>query len=391
MTPGFITISLFWFFYMAGLGLIFPYQSLYFQQNLGLSGAQLGLALAMHPLIGIVSSPLWGQWADRTGKRRMCLFILTIGSATGYILVSRASDFSLLLIYIAFLSFFSAPAMSVSSSLSFAVLGKTNAGQFGHIRVWGTIGYLIMIILFPQLLTALGNNDGAGQTENLSLIFPMAAAFCVLASIILLRVPASRSVTVRAQKGDFKKLLTLVSYIKLLVLAFFAFGLLSGPIVIFPIFVVAKGGDIETISRLWIPMLILEIPLIYFAGAGLRQMGARGLIALGISCDGLRWLITAVAPNLSWIFGIQLLHGVVVAGLIIGMQLYVEEKVPENLRVTGQTLLGAVMGSGAVISHLWTGVVLEHLGTNMPYLIAGSMSIFLGICTWFFLEKSATR
>ena len=66
MNPGVAPIAIFWFLYMAGLGVIFPYLSLYFQENVGLTGTQLGLALAMHPLMGIVASPFWGQWADRT-------------------------------------------------------------------------------------------------------------------------------------------------------------------------------------------------------------------------------------------------------------------------------------------------------------------------------------
>ena len=149
--------------------------------------------------------------------------------------------------------------------------------------------------------------------------------------------------------------------------------------------IIARGGAIETVSHLWIPMLLLEIPLIWFAGAGLRRMGARGLIAAGIALDGARWLATALAPGLTWIFGIQLLHGAVVVGLIIGMQLYVEGEVPERLRVTGQTLLGTMMSLGAVLSHLWAGLALERLGADAPYLIAGPVALVLGIAAWFFL------
>ena len=391
MPLGFVPISLFWFLYMAGLGVIFPYQSLYFQENLGLSGTQLGIALAMHPLIGIIAAPIWGTWSDRTGKRKVCLLILAIGSAAGYFLVSSAEIFSTLLLFMCILAFFSAPAMSVATSLSFAILGKTQSHQFGHIRVWGTIGYLIMIVLFPIIFQMPGSEIEGSELGILKLIFPIAAFMCALSALVLFWIPTSKSISVRAKKGDFQKLLKLSPYLKLLGLAFLAFGLLAGPIVIFPVFVVAKGGDVETISRLWIPMLLLEVPLIYFAGSGLRRVGARGLIAFGISCDGLRWLITATASSLPIIFGIQLLHGAVVAGLIIGMQLFVENEVPDKIRVTGQALLGATMGLGAVISHLWFGFTLEHLGADMPYLITGTVAILLGLAAWFILDIKPRR
>ena len=391
MIPGTAPIAFFWFFYMAGLGVIFPYLSLYFQENAGLSGTQLGLALAMHPLMGIIASPFWGQWADRTGKRRGALFLLASGAAVGYCLVPYASSFPILLLCLAFLSAFAAPAMAVASSLSFAVLGAGGASRFGRVRVWGTVGYLVMVIAFPAMLAWTGGDAAVvGSTRGLALIFPVAAALSLSAACVLFRVPRSETISVRARREDLGVLLRQSSYRRLLVMAFLAFGLLSGPIVLFPVFVVERGGTIETVSRLWIPMLLLEVPLIYYAGAGLRRMGARGLIAAGIALDGTRWLITAIAPGLIWIFGVQLLHGAVVVGLIIGMQLYVEAEVPARLRATGQTVLSTVMSIGAVLSHLWAGAALEHWSANAPYLIAGPLSIVLGACAWFFLHAQVT-
>jgi len=390
MNPGVAPVAVFWFLYMAGLGVIFPYLSLYFQENAGLTGTQLGLALAMHPLMGIIASPLWGQWADRSGRRRGAVFLLALGSALGYFLVPHASSFPVLLLCLAFLSAFAAPAMALASSLSFAVLGEGGAARFGRVRVWGTVGYLMMILAFPSLLARMGGDASVvGSTRGLDLIFPIAAILCLSAAVVLLWVPSSKAISVRARREDLGVLLRQSSYLRLLVLAFLAFGLLSGPIVLFPVFVVERGGTIETVSRLWIPMLLLEVPLIYYAGAGLRRVGARGLIAGGIACDGARWLVSALAPSLFWIFGIQLLHGAVVVGLIIGMQLYVEGEVPARLRATGQAVLGTVMSLGAVLSHLWAGAALEHLGASAPYLISGPISIGLGIYAWFFLRAEA--
>ena len=387
MKPGVVPIGMFWFLYMAGLGVIFPYLSLYFQQNAGLSGSQLGLALAMHPLMGIIASPLWGQWADRSGHRRGVLCLMACGASLGYFLVPYMSSFTSLLFCLAFLSAFTAPTMAIASSISFAVLGEGGAARFGQVRVWGTVSYLIMIISFPALLAFMGGDASViGSTRGLELIFPVAAIMCAGAAIVLLGVPSSNAVSVRAKREVLGVLMRQSSYQRLLIMAFLAFGLLTGPIALFPVFVVDRGGTIETVSRLWIPMLLLEIPLIYYAGAGLRRVGARGLIATGIALDGARWLVTALAPNLFWIFGIQLCHGAVVVGLIIGMQLYVEGEVPARLRATGQTVLGAVMSIGAVVSHLWAGAALEHWGANAPYLISGPISIGLGLSAWFFLR-----
>lgn len=387
MKRGSVEMSLFWFLYMSGLGVIFPYLSLYLQQHAGLSGTQLGVALAMHPLMGIFVSPFWGQWADRTGRRKAALGFLACGGAIGYAIVPFADNLFSLLLSLAFLSAFTAPAMAVASSLSFAVLGTGGAGHFGKIRVWGTVGYLLIILLFPYFVESMGGQPSvAGSTSGLQFIFPLAAVLSLLSALALIKVPSVGAISLRARKEDFYALLRQPSYIRLLVLAFFAFGLLAGPIVLFPVFVTSRGGSVATISQLWIPMLLLEIPLILFAGLGLRRLGARGLISAGIACDGMRWLVSALAPTLAWVFGVQLLHGIVVVGLIIGMQLYVEGEVPEALRVTGQTVLGTVMSLGSVLSHLWAGFMLENFGPSAPYLVSGPASIALGLAAWFFLR-----
>jgi hypothetical protein len=89
-------------------------------------------------------------------------------------------------------------------------------------------------------------------------------------------------------------------------------------------------------------MLALEIPLVAFSGATLERFGARLLLGMRAFAGGARWLVCGLAPGLVWVWPAQLLHGVVVAGLVIGAPLYVE---PQELRSMAQTsLAGLVLG-----------------------------------------------
>ena len=56
-----------WFFGLGALGLHLPYYSLYLRENAGLDGSEVGLVLALMPLVGMLGQPFWGQLADRTG------------------------------------------------------------------------------------------------------------------------------------------------------------------------------------------------------------------------------------------------------------------------------------------------------------------------------------
>ena len=48
------------FLYFAGLGVFFPFYTLYLRENAGLSGTEVGIVLATLPLVGMVAQT--GQW-----------------------------------------------------------------------------------------------------------------------------------------------------------------------------------------------------------------------------------------------------------------------------------------------------------------------------------------
>ena len=104
-----IPLTAFWFVYFGSLGIFFPYFSLYLRENAGLSGTQVGLVLAISPLVGMIAQPVWGQIADRTGARARTLAFLTVGTAIGYLLLGRASGFWPIVAATAFLALVGTP------------------------------------------------------------------------------------------------------------------------------------------------------------------------------------------------------------------------------------------------------------------------------------------
>ncbi len=78
-----VVMALVWLFGLGGLGVWFPFISLYLDENLGLSGTQLGMAIALIPLMGILAQPFWGQITDRSGTRARVQAQIAIRSACG--------------------------------------------------------------------------------------------------------------------------------------------------------------------------------------------------------------------------------------------------------------------------------------------------------------------
>jgi PPP family 3-phenylpropionic acid transporter len=137
----------------------------------------------------------------------------------------------------------------------------------------------------------------------------------------------------------------------------------------------------DTVSAMWVLMLLVEVPLIAFSGAGLQRLGERGLLGVGVLAGALRWTVCGLTNDWHLLYLTQLLHGVVVTGLMLGAPLYLEAVVPERLRSTGQGLLAMIgVGCGGILSNVLSGWLLDHVGPAAPYLFGGLTAFVLGVC-----------
>lgn len=376
-------LAAFWYLYMCGWGIFFPYYSLYLKDEIGLGDGHVGLVMAMIPLVGLLAQPFWGQLADQTGKRRLVLTVIATGTglACGGLLL--ASDLVTALLGTAVFALFSTSVLPMATSTTLATVGREGIGRFGMIRMWGTLGFLTMVILFPRFL---GHMDGRAPDvwpwHGLAWMYPATGFFLIAGAAVAVTLPETSALALRSRPGDTRRLLRHPPMVRLLILAFTAHLFLQGSINFFPLFIRHLGGDVNTIGNMWIFMLILEIPLVGFSGRTLRRLGARGLLTVGLLAEGLRWTVCAFTSNLSLITAVQLLHGVSVAGVLVGASLYLEQAVPERLRSTGQAILAAVsFGAGAILSNAAFGWLFGQFGPVVPYAMAGFGALILGLLT----------
>ena len=380
------SISLFWFAFFGALGIFFPYYSLYLKENAGLTGTQLGLILSVMPLVGIVAQPFWGQVADRTGARGRVVAFLSMVSAAGFVLLGLAQGFVLILLAAVFLACFSTPVIPLSVSVALAAFRRSGPHAYGFARAWGTVGFLASVLIFPMALDrvqqwqGLSPAPGGPSEPGLGVMFLGTAAIVLLASAIGLALPREGLASLRAVRGEWRTLLRRGPMRRMLVFAFCAYLFVTGPMGLLPVYVRAHGGTLETVQNMWILMLIVEIPLILCTGMGLKRIGARGLLAAGVLAGGVRWTVCGLTANAYWIYPVQMLHGVMVTGLMMGGPLYVDRVAPGRLRSTAQGLVAmAGLGIGGIASNTAAGWLLDNVSANAPYLIGGVGALVVGL------------
>lgn len=392
-----VPLTLFWFTYMGSLGIVFPYFSLYLKEDAGLSGAEIGLILAMPPLMGMFAQPFWGRVADRTGARSRILVWLSLISSLGYLALGMADGFLAILLTTAILSLFSTAILPITTSVSLAVLREAGLHAFGYVRAWGTIGYFIVVVVFPwiveryQAAHGLYAAAGTSAAPALHVMFPVTAALVFSSTAAGFFLPRTGVVALHASRGDWRELLRNPPYLRLLLFSLVANLLLYGPMWLFPIYVRARGGDVATIRGMWIVMLVFEIPLVLATGSGLKRFGSRGLLAAGVLAGGLRWLLCAGITDVYWLYPVQALHGLTVVGLILGSPLYLDDVAPEKLRSTAQGILSMVsVGIAGILSNIGAGWLIQHAGIDLLYWVSGIGCIVLGGMVGALLPSTAT-
>ena len=366
-----LVLSLYWFFILGALGVFFPFYAAYLADDIGLGGTEIGLVMALIPLVGMAAQPTWGRVADLSGSRTTTLSILSFGAAFGYALLDRADGFASVALGTAALAFFAGAVIPSCVAVSFALLEKRSVHAFGLVRVWGTVGFMVGVIGYPHLARWLAGRP-PGADAPLSWMLPLTAAGCFLAGIISFGLPKTGSVSVKGSRGDWRELFRNPRFVRVLVFVFLSYLFLQGPMALFPVYIESIGGNVQTVSNMWLVMLIPEIPLVALSGFFLSHIGARGLIAVGVLSGSVRWLLSATASDLSLVYAAQALHGFTVMGLILGAQLYIDCVVPARLRSTGQAILAMLgVALGSVMSNFFAGVLVDYAGAAAPILIGG--------------------
>jgi PPP family 3-phenylpropionic acid transporter len=199
-----------------------------------------------------------------------------------------------------------------------------------------------------------------------------------IATVASLFVPAGGDLDKRAHRGEWRLLIRNRAYLRVLALTFMLYLFTQGAMVLFPILVREQGGGIEAISRMWLIMISLEVPLVLFLGAAVHRFGPRGVIAIGVAASALRWGVSGFATDLRLVYLAQLMHGVTVFGVILGVPVFIDRIVPARLRATAQGGLAMIgISLGSILSNLTAGWLIEAVGPMAPARIAGIASVAL--------------
>ena len=123
-----------------------------------------------------------------------------------------------------------------------------------------------------------------------------------------------------------------------------------------------------TIAGLWTLGVLAEI--VVFAASPRFTLPPATLVIIAACCAVVRWIITALAPPISVLAIVQLMHGMTFGLTQVGAMGLMVHHVPGHIMARGQGYLAAFSGIATGSAYILTGVIFARYGQNVYYVMA---------------------
>ncbi len=407
-------LSILWLLEWGITGALLTYLPVYFTSH-GIPLEETGPLLAVGA-VGLWVAPIvTGQICDRwMNIERYLAMAHLLGGVTLLVIpiAVQARWFDLVFWLLGLFAALYLPTMPLASALTFRHLPDPDR-QFGGVRIWGTVGWVLSGIglsiwlqwqdvqqwmreTFPSSKEAVRSlnrlfEELPGPTSDDA--FHMAAVLSFTLSSFCVFLP--RTPPARRPQGWFAPLEVVKFFFRptILLLALFSFLLA----LVIPLYSLAVPPLLEQshFHRDWVPAVmtigqISEFPALLLLPIFIKRYGLKVTFTIGMGSWLLRYLIFASDPGMPLILMAISLHGVCHVFVIIVIQLYLDAHCPKDQRASAQNLfafltLGVAMPIGLVMSRPLVQSSIDPSGDVIHFgRIFGIPALLLSLCILFF-------
>lgn len=369
------TVYYFTFFTTSGAATV--YGGIWFQEK-GLDATQIGIINALPVFIMLVLNIVVGRIADRASDWRQ---VIVIGALLGGIipigLFFTYEFWGILLVW----TLGAIPLSAVGPVADAATMRMTrrNGTDYGAIRAWGTVGYMIAIYLTGQIVTSLGG--GA--------FLPFFVGLALLRGLVSLGLPnfrAPKDKQTLAAKG--------ASRLGEVMKPWFLLPLVGWSMV-FATHLILNGFQAllwkeQGISDLIIALLIAlgaasEAGMMFVFKRFNARFPARLLILASAIVSVVRWIAMGFSPDVVWLVPLQLLHSVTFALGFMGCVHFIANWTSEDIAAEAQSFFQVLQQGFSVVALVVFGWLVGLMGAH-AYFAAAGLAALGGLLIWLSMQ-----
>jgi nucleoside transporter len=338
----------------------------YLAQSLSASGVQIGAAYATQSWGAIIAPFIVGLIADRYFNAERVLAILHLAGGALLLVLAQTTAFtSFLPVLFAYMALYM-PTLALANSISFRQL-QDPARQFGPLRVWGTIGWIVAGLAISYLFAWDSPASVArGSLRNTFIMCGCASLLLGLYSFTLPKTPPAATGQARKQLRDILG----ADALGLLAERNFLFFFLASILICIPLafyyqhanqflteLKVANPTGKQTLGQMSEVLFMLALPVF------LGRFGIKLTLLAGMLAWALRYALFAfgnAGPLISLLLIGIALHGVCYDFFFVSGQIYIDSKAGPAIKSAAQGLITlATYGVGMLIGFSVAGRITD--------------------------------
>ncbi|WP_199636900.1 3-phenylpropionate MFS transporter [Serratia sp. PAMC26656] len=355
-------LALSYFTYFFSYGIFLPFWGVWLKGE-GITpetiGLLLGAGLVARFLGSLLIAPRVKDPSHLVTALRL-LALLTLAFAVGFCF---GNGWGWLMLVIAGFNLFFSPLVPLTDALA-ATWQKQITMDYGRVRLWGSLAFVIGSALTGQMVSVWGHN--AILYSLILSVLAMLLGMMLKPSVMpqgetRTQSGPDRSLREMLKEGPVWRFLLCVTLLQGAHAGYYSFG---------SIYWQEAGYSASTIGYLWSLGVVAEVIIFASSNFLFRRWNARNLLLLSACCGVLRWSLMAYSTELGWLLVIQILHcGTFTVCHLAAMRFIAARKGPEVIRL--QAIYSALaMGGGIAIMTVIAGFLFEHLQGGVFWVMA---------------------
>lgn len=358
-------LASFYFAYFAYAGIAMAYLPVYFTSR-GLHGGEIAFLAALPYVARAFAPAAWGWLADATGASRGIVVFSCAAGAICFAAIPHVGGVAGMAWLMAALALLSAGAVPLVEAITLGSLAG-QAGRYGPIRVWGSVGFIV---------ATLGGGIGLDYLPPTTLP-PLLVALSLISLVVALALPTRAR---RAHAGRGAAFLP-AGAASLLACGFFM-SAAHGTLYTFLTLHLERAGHSGTvIGALWTLGVLAEIVVFLCLPVLFQRSSLSAILLASLACAVVRFLAIGWLPASLWVLvPAQLLHGATFGAFHAAAVAAVHRLFPEAAQARGQTLFSSLgYGAGGAAGALIAGWAWEASGPALGFS-ASAAAALVGAC-----------
>ncbi|MCC4107749.1 3-phenylpropionate MFS transporter [Serratia ureilytica] len=355
-------LALSYFTYFFSYGIFLPFWGVWLKGE-GTApetiGILLGAGLVARFLGSLLIAPRVKDPSHLVSALRL-LALLTLAFAIGFCF---GNGWGWLMLVIAGFNLFFSPLVPLTDALA-ATWQKQIRMDYGRVRLWGSLAFVIGSALTGQLVAVWGHN--AILYSLILSVLAMLLGMLLKPSVMpqgeaRTHSGAERSLWALLKEGPVWRFLLCVTLLQGAHAGYYSFG---------SIYWQEAGYSASTIGYLWSLGVVAEVIIFASSNVLFRRWNARNLLLLSACCGVLRWSLMAYSTELGWLLLIQILHcGTFTVCHLAAMRFIAARQGQEVIQL--QAVYSALaMGGGIAVMTVIAGFLFEHWQGGVFWVMA---------------------